>query len=324
MIEIENLTKVFRDFWRRPKVRAVDSLSFRVRRGEVFGLLGPNGSGKSTTLKMLLGLLTPTRGTIRILGRDPRDIRSKSRIGYLSEESALYPYLTAAETLDFYGRLFELNAAERKQRTKELLEMIGLTHARNRIVGEFSKGMTRRIGLAQALINDPDLILLDEPTAGLDPPGCRQVKDLLLALARRGKTVLLSSHLLADVETVCDRVAILYGGRLQAAGPVRELLEDRERSRIWLPSDLSAVRMKEILSGIRSLLGSEPEVDHPRKDLERFFLEVVERARLEAREVSTGAHSGTALAAFLTRSPPGADGRETRDSADENRNPSHA
>jgi len=199
VIAVRGLTKVFKDFWGRPKARAVDGVDFEVRRGEVFGLLGPNGSGKSTTIKMLLGLLHPTKGVIEVFGQSPRDVKTKARIGYLPEESYLYRYLDARETLDFFGNLFTLPREERQRRSAQLLDMVGLTGARTRAVGEYSKGMQRRIGLAQALINDPDLVILDEPTAGLDPIGCREVKDLIVAMARRGKTVILSSHLLSDV-----------------------------------------------------------------------------------------------------------------------------
>lgn len=303
MIEAEGLTKVFRDFWRRPRVRAVDGLSLSVGRGEVLGLLGPNGSGKSTTLKMILGLLRPTKGRLVVAGRPPSDVRAKARIGYLPEESYLYPYLTAGETLDFYGKLFDLPAGERRRRIDELLAMIGLEHARKRFVGEFSKGMARRVGLAQALINDPDLVILDEPTSGLDPLGCRQMKDLILALARRGKTVLLSSHLLADVEDVCDRIVILYNGRVQAAGPIRELLEEKSRCRLTLP-ELPPDDLRRVLAAAREIAGAEPEVDHPRKNLEKFFLEVVARARETAPP--TGAQASSAVANYLAAPAPGA------------------
>ncbi len=208
IVAVRGLTKIFKDFWGRPKAKAVDNVDFEVRRGEVFGLLGPNGSGKSTTVKMLLGLLYPTKGHVEVFGHSPRHVSTKSRIGYLPEESYLYRYLDSNETLDFFGSLFDLPTNERRRRAEQLLEMVGLNQVRRRMVGEFSKGMQRRIGLAQALINDPDLVILDEPTSGLDPIGCREVKDLILALARRGKTVILSSHLLADVEDVCDRVVI--------------------------------------------------------------------------------------------------------------------
>ncbi|MBN1269226.1 MAG: ABC transporter ATP-binding protein [Kiritimatiellae bacterium] len=307
VIEAEDLTKVFRDFWCRPKVRAVNGLTFEVGRGEVFGLLGPNGSGKSTTLKMILGLLHPTRGVLRVLGHSPRNVKTKARLGYLPEESHLYSYLTSEETLDFYGRLFDLNGRERKQHIEQLLDMIGLRHARRRRVGEFSRGMARRIGLAQALINDPDLVVLDEPTAGLDPIGCRQVKDLILALARRGKTVILSSHLLADVEDVCDRIAILYNGRFQAVGPIRELLEERNRCRLTVP-EVEPEVLQRVLAMVREAVGAEPEVDHPRRDLEQFFIEVVEKARKAVTEES-GVGAGRHLADYL-EAPSGVDADE--------------
>ncbi len=277
-VETNNLHKVFHDFWRRPKVHAVRGISFEIKRGEVFGLLGPNGSGKSTTIKMILGLLHPSDGKLSVLGKPPSDVKVKQRIGYLPEESYLYPYLSSEETLNFYGKLFNLDSAERKRRINDLFEMVGLSHARKRLVGEFSKGMARRIGLAQALINDPDLVLLDEPTAGLDPLGCRQVKDLIIMLASRGKTVLLSSHLLADVEDVCDRIAILYNGEIQATGPMREMLEEKDRHQIILP-DLPKEKLEETLNALRKLIGSTPELGHPRKNLEEFFLDVIEKAR---------------------------------------------
>jgi ABC-2 type transport system ATP-binding protein len=298
VVEARGLTKIFRDFWHRPKVAAVQELSFDVRPGEVFGLLGPNGSGKSTTIKMILGLLHPTRGRLSVLGRAPREVKAKARIGYLPEESYLYPYLTSEETLDFYGRLFDLGRGERRERIEQLLEMIGLQHARRRTVGEFSKGMTRRIGLAQALINDPDVVVLDEPTSGLDPLGTRQVKDLIVTLARRGKTVLLCSHLLADVEDVCDRIAILYSGRMQAMGSINELLAETNRHLVNLP-ELEPAVLKQVLAALREALGSEPDISHPRRDLEQFFLGVVEKARAATREQS-GVRHAEGLADYLS------------------------
>jgi ABC-2 type transport system ATP-binding protein len=297
VVRTEQLVKVFRDFWRRPKVRAVDGVDLEIRRGEIFGLLGPNGSGKSTTLKVLLGLLHATSGRVEILGRHPRDVGIKNRIGYLPEESNLYNYLTPRETLDFYGKLFDIDRRSRKERIGQLLEMVGLTHAAKRQVGEFSKGMARRIGLAQALINDPDLVILDEPTSGLDPLGCRQVKDLMAALARRGKTIILSSHLLADVEDVCDRVAILYNGRVRAQGGIRELLEKPDRVRVTMPV-LPPDKMKELLARIREAIGSDPGVDHPSMNLEQFFLEVVQEAHKTA-EAESGASVMGGLAGYL-------------------------
>lgn len=304
LIQVEQLTKVFRDFWRRPKVTAVRDVSFEVRRGEIFGLLGPNGSGKSTTIKVLLGLLHPTRGAVTVLGRSPRTLAVKQRIGYLPENSYIYPYLTSHETLDFYGRLFDLSASERAKRIDQLLDMIGLRQAARRVVGEFSKGMTRRIGVAQALINDPDLIILDEPTSGLDPLGCRQMKDLLLTLARRGKTILMTSHLLADVEDLCDRVAILYNGRIRAMGPLDELLEETSRYRLTFPDGFDPGRVETIRREVEARDGAAPVVDHPRRDLERLFLEVIEQARAQETEAS-GVGSDRGVAAYLAdESPP--------------------
>jgi ABC-2 type transport system ATP-binding protein len=297
VLAVEGLQKVFHDFWRRPRVKAVNGVTFSVHRGEVFGLLGPNGSGKSTTIKMILGLLHPTAGRIAVLGRGPREVAVKARLGYLPEESYLYPFLTAAETLHFHGRLFDLGGGERQRRIDQLLEMVGLAHTGRRRVGEFSKGMMRRVGLASALINDPDLVILDEPTSGLDPLGCRQMKDLIRALARRGKTVLLTSHLLADVEDVCDRIAILYGGRVEALGPIRELLQVRERVNIELPP-LDAERLAAVVAAVRAQLGEDPPLTHPALNLESFFMQVVERARSSGGEAS-GAGAGRAVASYL-------------------------
>ena len=210
-------------------VHAVKSLDMHINRGEVFGLLGPNGSGKSTTIKMLLGLLVPTSGEISLLGQPPDHVAVKSRVGFLPEESYLYRFLSSEETLDFYGRLFGMPKDLRKQKADELIKLVGLDHARNRPTREYSKGMARRIGLAQALINDPELVILDEPTSGLDPIGTAEIKHVIKRLKDDGKTVLLCSHLLADVEEVCDRVAIMCNGELLAMGALSELLEMRDR-----------------------------------------------------------------------------------------------
>src|SRR5688572_18498819 len=215
VIETRSLSKVYRDFWGRQKVRALKALDLEVRQGEIFGLLGPNGSGKTTTMKLLLGLSFPTSGQALVFGQPATEVTKNERLGYLPEESYLYKFLNAEETLDFYGRLFDMPAAVRRQRTKELIEMVGLNRAKRRQLREYSKGMTRRIGLAQALINDPELILLDEPTSGLDPIGTREMKDLILKLRDQGKTILMCSHLLADVQDVCDRIAILHQGDLK-------------------------------------------------------------------------------------------------------------
>jgi ABC-2 type transport system ATP-binding protein len=298
VVSVRGLTKIFKDFWNRPKARAVDNVDFEVRPGEVFGLLGPNGSGKSTTVKLILGLLYPTKGHIEVFGHSPRHVQTKSRIGYLPEESYLYRYLNSRETLDFFGNLFQLPKGERTNRTEQLLEMVGLGKVQTRVIGEFSKGMQRRIGLAQALINDPDLVILDEPTSGLDPIGCREVKDLILALARRGKTVILSSHLLADVEDVCDRVVIYYGGKIQAMGALKELLAKPDTLRITTPV-LSRETLERVLEIIRhDAAADQVRVDNPTQNLESYFLDVVQQARRAATETS-GSVSGARVAAYL-------------------------
>ena len=298
VVSVRSLTKVFKDFWGRPKAKAVNDVSFEIKKGEVFGLLGPNGSGKSTTIKMLLGLLNPTRGFMEIFGNSPRHVKTKERIGYLPEESYLYKYLDSRETLDFFGNLFQLPADEREKRAEQLLDMVGLNQVRSRTVGEFSKGMQRRIGLAQALINDPDLVILDEPTAGLDPIGCREVKDLIKALAARGKTVIISSHLLSDVEDVCDRVVIYYGGRIHASGTLKELLTERESIRVTMPT-LSREKMDKVLETIRQDVEADRiQIDNPTQNLESYFLGVVRRAR-ESDEHTSGATSGSNVANYL-------------------------
>ena len=298
VVSVSGLTKVFKDFWGRPKARAVDRVDFEVRQGEVFGLLGPNGSGKSTTVKLILGLLYPTRGHIRVFGHSPRHVPTKARLGYLPEESYLYRYLDSRETLDFFGNLFQLPKGQRTSRAGQLLEMVGLSQVQHRAVGEFSKGMQRRIGLAQALINDPDLVILDEPTSGLDPIGCREVKDLIRALARRGKTVVLSSHLLADVEDVCDRVVIYYGGRIQAMGALRDLLAKPDSIRITTPV-LPRETLERLLSLIRADVAEDKvRIDTPTQNLENYFLDVVKNAQQAALQTS-GVVSGARVAAYL-------------------------
>jgi len=279
VIEIRNLSKVYRDFWGRPKVKALNALSLDVRRGEVFGLLGPNGSGKTTTLKLLLGLLFPTEGDIRILGQSAADVGKNEKIGYLPEESYLYRFLNAYETLDFYGRLFDMPAAVRKERSEKLLDLVKLApQARRRQLKEYSKGMTRRIGVAQALINDPDLVMLDEPTSGLDPLGNRDMKDLILDLKKQGKTVLMCSHLLADVQDVCDRIAILYGGELKVMGRVDELLKAQDETQI-LSSKLSPAAIEEVQAVLRKHGASVLKVDQPTANLEDLFLKTVQESR---------------------------------------------
>jgi len=297
VVVTSGLTKVFRDFWLREKVTAVADLDLEVYPKEVFGLLGPNGSGKTTTLKLILGLLFPTRGRIAVLGRRPSDVAIKARIGFLPEESYLYPFLDARETLDFYGRLFHQPRMQRHRRVEMLLEMVGLSSVAHRRIGEYSKGMQRRIGLAQALINDPDLLIVDEPTSGMDPIGTKQFKDLIRTLAGRGKTVILSSHLLGDVEDVCDRVCILYGGRKQAVGSVDELLSKESLTQLTTDrlDEGTLAKVGEVLSSAGRALR---DVAAPREKLEDLFLRIVHQAR-ERGLATGGVVNGGRVAEFL-------------------------
>jgi ABC-2 type transport system ATP-binding protein len=300
VVVCERLTKIFRDFWMRPRAKAVNEVSFEILRGEVFGLLGPNGSGKSTTIKIILGLLHKTSGLVSVFGKLPTDVATKRRIGYLPEESYLYPFLNARETLDYYAKLFELDHAVRKRRIDELLDMVGLSAAQHRPVREYSKGMQRRIGIAQALINDPEFLILDEPTTGLDPIGTRQIKDLIIALGRRGKTILLSSHLLSDVEDCVDRMVILYGGRIQREGTCDQLLETEE-STVLETDPLDEGTISAIDRVIRDRSGgakSIVRVAKPRQKLEDLFVQIVDEARAKAAETS-GAQHGGRTASFL-------------------------
>ncbi|MDR1269342.1 MAG: ABC transporter ATP-binding protein [Planctomycetaceae bacterium] len=280
VVETRNLTKVYRDFWGRQKVRALKALDLEIRRGEVFGLLGPNGSGKTTTIKLLLGLLFPTSGDIFVLGKSATDVAKNEKIGYLPEESYLYRFLNAEETLDFYGRLFNMSGAVRRQRIAQLISMVGLESARKRQLREYSKGMSRRIGLAQALINDPDLILLDEPTSGLDPIGTRNMKDLILDLKRQGKTVIMSSHLLADVQDVCDRIGILYQGELKELGRVEDLLKVSNETEFRI-SGLSENAKNQIVKIIEEDKAQLIYSGNPATTLEDLFLRIIEES--EAR-----------------------------------------
>ena len=274
VIQTRNLTKDYRDFWGRQKVRALKALDLQVRKGEIFGLLGPNGSGKTTTIKLLLGLLFPTSGEALVFNQKATNVSKNERIGYLPEESYLYKFLNAEETLDFYGRLFNMSTSVRKQRVADLINMVGLDWAKRRQLKEYSKGMTRRIGLAQALINDPDLIVLDEPTTGLDPIGTREMKDLILKLREDGKTVLMCSHLLADVQDVCDRIAILYQGDLKEMGRVDSLLKVRDVTQIRA-ENLSDEAKKEIEETIKKHGGQLLGIENPTTTLEELFLAIV-------------------------------------------------
>jgi ABC-2 type transport system ATP-binding protein len=274
VIETRALSKVYRDFWGRQKVRALKALDLEVYRGEIFGLLGPNGSGKSTTIKLLLGLLFPTDGQALVFGKEATDVSKNERIGYLPEESYLYKFLNAEETLDFYGRLFDIPAEVRKERIQSLLKLVGIDRARKRQLREYSKGMTRRIGLAQALINDPELILLDEPTSGLDPIGTREMKDMILQLRDQGKTVVMCSHLLADVQDVCDRIAILHQGELKELGRVDSLLTVEDVTQVRA-RNLSDACKNELRDVIQRHNGELLEMDNPTTTLEDLFLSIV-------------------------------------------------
>ena len=275
VVEARNLSKTYRDFWGRSKKVALKPLDLEIRQGEIFGLLGPNGSGKTTTMKLLLGLIFPTSGEAVVFGKDATDVSKNDRIGYLPEESYLYKFLDAEETLDFYGRLFDMPPDERKRRADALIEMVGLGRDKKRQLREYSKGMTRRIGVAQALINDPELVLLDEPTSGLDPIGTREMKDLIIDLKERGKTVIMCSHLLADVEDVCDRIAVLHQGELKELGRVDELLKVTDITQIR-STGLPVEAYDEIRAVIERHGGTEVEIGSPTTTLEDLFLEIVQ------------------------------------------------
>lgn len=275
-IAIENLTRVFSVPFSRQKVVAVNDLNLTVRPGEVYGLLGPNGSGKSTTLKMVLGLVKPTRGFTRIFAVDSQEVSSRHEVGFLPENPYFYKYLTGEETLRFYGRLCQMKGGEREERVDYLLDLVGLQEARKRRVGGYSKGMLQRIGLAQALIQDPKLVLLDEPTAGVDPAGSREIRDLILELKRRGITVLLSSHLLTQVQEICDRVGILSNGVMVREGPLEELISIENQTEMIFenasPEFCQEVEKLAAGSGAKLL-----ETRKPQTTLERFFLEVTDK-----------------------------------------------
>jgi ABC-2 type transport system ATP-binding protein len=280
VIETRKLTKVYRDFWGRRKKTALQALNLQINRGEVFGLLGPNGSGKTTTVKLLLGLLFPTEGEALVFGEPATQVGKNEKIGYLPEESYLYRFLNAEETLDFYGRLFNLSPAARHKRAQELIEMVNLKADRKRVLKEYSKGMRQRIGLAQALINDPQLVILDEPTSGLDPLGTRWMKDLILKLREQGKTVLMCSHRLDDVQDVCDRIAILYDGELQELGEVSRLLEVANRLEVQASGVQLTDELRRDIEEVLQRHGGRLETfGHPTTTLEELFLRIVEESK---------------------------------------------
>src|SRR6478609_4573901 len=272
-VTVDRLTKIFPvPFHPTRGVVAVKDLSLRIESGEVYGLLGPNGSGKSTTLKIILGLVSPTRGRTEIFGRDSRLVESREAVGFLPENPYFYKYLSGAETLRFFGRLCGMRGTRLKERINELLELVGLTRARKRRLGTYSKGMLQRIGLAQALIHDPRLVVLDEPTAGVDPAGSRDIRDLILDLKRRGITVLFSSHLLAQAQEICDRVGILADGVLVREGRLQELIAIENQTELVI-ADASTQLVQEIESFISRSNAKLIERRKSTTTLERLFLE---------------------------------------------------
>jgi ABC-2 type transport system ATP-binding protein len=274
-VEIEHLTKVFKIPMRREHVVAVRDLSIKVEPGEVYGLLGPNGSGKSTTLKVVLGLVSPTRGKTKVFGEDSALVRSRKDVGFLPENPYFYKFLTGAETVRFFGKLSGLGGAALEKRVEELLDLVGLTEAAGRRVRSYSKGMLQRVGLAQALVQDPGLLVLDEPTAGVDPVGSREIRDLILALKARGKTILLCSHLLSQVQEICDRVGILARGQLVREGRVEDLLAVRDRTEFVVehgsPEKVAALREAAEKIGLKVLSSGRAQTT-----LENLFLEAIE------------------------------------------------
>ena len=287
-VAVRGLTKVFPVPFHRQSIVAVKDLNVRIEPGEVYGLLGPNGSGKSTTLKIILGLVSPTRGRTEIFGRDSRLVESREAVGFLPENPYFYKYLTGNETLRFFGRLSGLRGVALKNRINELLDLVGLSKARNRRLGTYSKGMLQRIGLAQALIHDPRLVVLDEPTAGVDPAGSRDIRDLILDLKRRGITVLLSSHLLAQAQEICDRVGILADGVLVREGHLQELIAIENQTELII-TDASDELIREIESAVSRSKAKLIERRKSTTTLERLFLEATKN-----EEARTSNDEGTA------------------------------
>jgi ABC-2 type transport system ATP-binding protein len=277
-VAVTGVTKVFPIPFRRRSVFAVRDLTLQVPPGQIYGLLGPNGSGKSTTLKIILGLVFPTRGKTEIFGRDSNLVESREAVGFLPENPYFYKYLTGRETLRFYGKLCGLRGARLSSRVEELLALVGLTSAGDRRLGGYSKGMLQRIGLAQALVQEPKLVVLDEPTAGVDPAGARAIRDLILDLKQRGITVLLSSHLLEQVQEICDRVGILANGILVREGPLGDLLAIENRTDLVFenasPALLAEIEALAAKSGARLL-----EQSRSRTSLERLFLEATQSSK---------------------------------------------
>jgi ABC-2 type transport system ATP-binding protein len=276
-VEVENLTKVFPLGLGKQYVVAVDNLSFHVEAGEVYGLIGPNGSGKSTTMKVVLGLMAASKGSAKVFGLDSGDIRARNEIGFLPENPYFYKHLSGAETLRFYGKLCGLTGKGLKNRIEELLDLVGLTEAASRRLGGYSKGMLQRIGLAQSLIQNPRLIILDEPTAGVDPVGSRQIRDLILKLRDEGYTIFLCSHLLEQVQEVCDRVGIIFQGRMRREGTLAELVAIEDQTSLTLQGASPA-----LLAEIEALVKKHPETSlldmgNPHTTLEKLFISLAMR-----------------------------------------------
>lgn len=273
-VEVEHLTKVFKTGFTKKPLLAVRDLSFTVKRGEVYGLIGPNGCGKSTTMKAILGLLRATAGKARIFGRDSTDVASRQEVGFLPENPYFYKHLSGRETMHFYGRLCGMRGKELKERSEEVLEIAGLTSAAERRVGGYSKGMLQRVGLAQALIHWPRLLILDEPTAGVDPVGSRRIRDLILELKQKGITIVVTSHLLEQIQEVCDRVGIMSNGRMVREGPVQELITVETQTQMLIEN-----ATPELLDELRRLIESRGgdthlvSVGRPNTTLEKLFLE---------------------------------------------------
>lgn len=276
-VEIEQIHKSFPGHWGRGGVYAVKGVSLQIPQGGVYGLIGPNGSGKSTIMKALVGLLLPDAGHCRVFGLPATAAANRREIGFLPENPYFYKFLTGEETVRFYGKLCGLSGKALRERTAELLELVGLPEAAQRRVGGYSKGMLQRIGLAQALVQQPRLLVLDEPTAGVDPIGSRTIRDIILALKQRGMTVFLCSHLLEQVQEICDRVGILYQGCLIAEGSMDELTRDTRRSEVILRNPTP-----ELLAELERVAGDSWESCSPaRNSLEKVFLDGI-RSRLEA------------------------------------------
>ena len=278
-IETRDLTKIYPGFWKSQQVQALTNLNLRVRQGEIFGLLGPNGSGKTTAIKLLLGLINATSGEALVMGQQAGDQDTRRRLGYLPEESYLYRFLNARQTMDFYARLFNMNRSQRRQAVDYYLDFVGLDPAvRGRRIGTYSKGQTRRVALAQALLNNPDLVIMDEPTSGLDPVGMLEIKNMILRLKAAGKTVLLSSHQLADVEDVCDRLVILYRGRVELEGALTDLLEVKDVFQLEARQVSPDLQVK-LLEMAKAGGAAGIQTGRPRVRLEDLFKKLVDAKR---------------------------------------------